>query len=241
MIKHWEVSAGQKSLAMPTLGTNGRFGNQLRQYAKLVMLADQLGRRIETPPWVGQQIYGFTDLPISGNGTAVEGMCDYPFPHSSRSLLERVFVPVPEVLRPLEEAYQRVIKNAWVIAIHLRRGDYQPAPSTFPYLPNRVYLDWVKAMWQDGCLLYIATDEPHAAGLDDFAEFDPLTAVDMGCHFPEFPFFTDFWMMTQAEELAIAHSTFSQCAAALNAHDGNFVAPCLETGKLIPHSPWSDA
>jgi hypothetical protein len=43
------------------LGRFGKFGNQLFQYAFLYIYAPRYGLRIETPMWMGQKIYAFTD------------------------------------------------------------------------------------------------------------------------------------------------------------------------------------
>jgi hypothetical protein len=43
------------------LGRLGKFGNQLIQYAFLRIYAHRHGLGVETPRWVGQKIYGFSD------------------------------------------------------------------------------------------------------------------------------------------------------------------------------------
>ncbi|MBL4697494.1 MAG: FkbM family methyltransferase [Phycisphaerales bacterium] len=44
-------------IQMSTLGSNGRFANQLFQYAYLHIAAKQLGAVIQTPPWIGHELY----------------------------------------------------------------------------------------------------------------------------------------------------------------------------------------
>jgi hypothetical protein len=53
------------AVTMSTLGTNGRYGNQLFQYAFLRLIAEHHGLRVQTSPWVGQQLFGHNDPPVS--------------------------------------------------------------------------------------------------------------------------------------------------------------------------------
>ncbi len=46
---------------MSTLGANGRFGNQLLQYGFLRMYAAEHGLSVETPDWVGRDLFDFDD------------------------------------------------------------------------------------------------------------------------------------------------------------------------------------
>lgn len=55
----------QGVLTMSSLGNLGRFGNQLFQYAFLRICALQSGAKVECPSWIGQSLFGHTDLPIS--------------------------------------------------------------------------------------------------------------------------------------------------------------------------------
>lgn len=48
-----------------SLGKNGRFGNQLFQYCFARTYAERVHARLETPPWVGQRLFGLSDPPIS--------------------------------------------------------------------------------------------------------------------------------------------------------------------------------
>lgn len=48
-----------------SLGHNGRIGNQFFQYCFARTYAERLHAKLETPPWVGQRLFGLTDPPIS--------------------------------------------------------------------------------------------------------------------------------------------------------------------------------
>lgn len=59
------VTPGRSVLTMSSLGKLGRFGNQLFQYAFLRICAAKSGAQVECPSWIGQALFGHTDLPIS--------------------------------------------------------------------------------------------------------------------------------------------------------------------------------
>lgn len=59
------ASADRGVLTARTLGSNGRFANQLFQYAFLRILAHHHGLRTETPKWVGQLLFGHSDPAVS--------------------------------------------------------------------------------------------------------------------------------------------------------------------------------
>ena len=50
-----------RGLYFPRLGTQGRLGNQLFQYATLRTLAEQLGRRYYCPEWAGDELFDLRD------------------------------------------------------------------------------------------------------------------------------------------------------------------------------------
>ncbi|MEM1168897.1 MAG: hypothetical protein AAGJ08_07420 [Cyanobacteria bacterium P01_H01_bin.35] len=52
-------------LTMSYLGKLGRFGNQFFEYAFLKICAEKSGAQVETPPWIGQKLFGHNDAPIS--------------------------------------------------------------------------------------------------------------------------------------------------------------------------------
>ncbi len=52
-------------VTMSSLGQNGRFANQLFQYAFLKIYAKKYDLRVETPQWIGQYLFGHDDPSIS--------------------------------------------------------------------------------------------------------------------------------------------------------------------------------
>ncbi|MFQ5492245.1 MAG: hypothetical protein ACE5GE_16135, partial [Phycisphaerae bacterium] len=49
---------------MRHLGTMGRFGNQLLQYAFLRCYADQYDLEVQTAPWAGEYLFGIPPSPV---------------------------------------------------------------------------------------------------------------------------------------------------------------------------------
>jgi hypothetical protein len=86
-------------------------------------------------------------------------------------------------------------------------------------------------------VLYVASDD--AATHRDFAQFSPITAQDLGERIPGAEMYPDFHVLTQADLLAISNSSFSMCAAMLNARASSFVRPAPNERRLIPFDPWS--
>jgi len=59
------VRPGRATLQMSTLGHNGRFGNQINQYAFLRICARSQGLSLQTPNWVGRYLFDLRDDPIN--------------------------------------------------------------------------------------------------------------------------------------------------------------------------------
>ncbi len=264
------ASPSRGVLSMSTLGRNGRFGNQLFQYAMLRLLARQHGLTPATSPWIGQKLFGHAEQPA---GTMLPGLFegreipDAAFPTAlmeqspgSRELwgyfqpdtihlapykdfFRSLFQPVPAIEMPLRQALARLgVPGHPLVALHIRRGDYltHPANSMFYPAPSAWYRQWLEQLWPTlrDPLLYIATDDP-AMVLPDFQDYQPITAVDLGVTMPEAPFYPDFYVMSQADILAISNSSFSFVPAMLNQRATAFYRPHRYRQMLIPFDPWN--
>ncbi len=84
----------QPVLTMSSLGSLGRFGNQLFQYAFLRICAEKSGALVECPPWIGQTLFGHKDTPISQR---------LPPGIESRDAGENLFDHIPEFIPFLEK------------------------------------------------------------------------------------------------------------------------------------------
>jgi glycosyltransferase involved in cell wall biosynthesis len=140
--------------AMSSLGENGRFANQLMQYAYVRLYALRHGLRPAVPHWIGADLYRRRD-PTS-DGVDVKELRFYAFdnddlhlwrvPHPPidvdlwgyfqelpacwkphRALLRRLYALPPALADPLDERLAAATDAGRrdLAAIHVRRGDYR--------------------------------------------------------------------------------------------------------------------
>jgi hypothetical protein len=139
------------AVSMTTLGSNGRFANQLWQYAFLWFYGLRNNCRVQTPRWVGNMLYGFPAEPpnpafhqqafalFTGVERHLWTMAEAPvnldywgyfqeIPASwrrHRRLFRRLFTPQPMFVELIERWFERNLPpNATPVCIHVRRGDY---------------------------------------------------------------------------------------------------------------------
>jgi hypothetical protein len=248
---------------MPTLGRNGRFANQLFQYAFLRICAEQRGAAVSTPAWSGQELFGFRDPPPDGSpatsvvygdeirdpepylnsrtpiGDAVEfqGFFQFPSRHyrPHREFLRRLFAFRPDLRGPFDEVVAQMRGTGRpVVALHLRRGDYGQAQ--FFRAPARWYAEWLAGGPRDP-LVYLASESPA-----ELTHHFPARRILHAGLLPNLPpvlaFALDFHVMAHADALAISNSSFSFMAAMLNDRARIFVRPTLEDRRLVPFDPW---
>lgn len=258
--------------AMSSIGANGRFGNQLFQYAFLFLYGLRNNCRVETAPWVGQAIYGFDDPPCSpglrsqvfGEFTGVERhlwSLDQPpvnlnfvgyfqdLPASwrhYRSLLTRLFRPVPMIEAPIERWIARNVPgDRTLVAIHVRRGDYQFFDPNFVPWFRTIPVSWYQALlaeiWPklDRPMLYVATDDPRAI-LPQFADYAPITAPAADLVPEEIGYFVDHYVLMRADVITVLNSSFSRSAALL-ARPGQrcFIAD-MHAERFVPYEAWHE-
>lgn len=252
-------------ITMSTLGINGRFANQIFQYAFLKIYAKEHNLRVETPKWIGQYLFGHEDPSISQQRRVVQEQTHnldaaiipnakkpfknvdfwgyfqyntkYYAPH--KEYFRSLFEPVEEIKRKMTEALSRLReKGKTIVALHLRRGDY--GYGHFFVAPSEWYKEWLQGLWEilTEPVLYIASDEPEKV-LGDFAEYNPVTAKDLGVELPSAEFYPDFYILSQADVVAISNSSFSFAACMLNEKSKIFFRPHLPTEQLIPFDPWN--
>lgn len=262
-----QPSSGRKygRVTMSTLGSNGRFGNQLLQYTVLRALGAVHGLTVEAPDWIGRWLFDLSDphaksplpelheegdniarllLQKTRSKTAADqdiwGYCCYHtrFFRPHRDLMRRLFTPGARI-RPRTDAAMAKIaaKGKTLVAIHLRRGDF--GYGQFWIAPETWYLDWLAALWPqlDQPVLYIASDDLEISR--KFAAYAPITAADFAPPLAGAEFYEDFHLLTQADHLAISNSSFSFVAGMLNEQAKNFVRPDLAAQRLVAYDPWT--
>jgi FkbM family methyltransferase len=255
-------------LSFSLLGQLGRFGNQFFQYAYLKIYAKLHNLQVETPPWIGQTLFGHADhsivrrMPILQEWEAVLGNHSHTFDFAGppplanldlcgyfqgptdtfapyKEYFQSLFEPMPTVRLRLQAALERLrTTGRTVVGLHLRRGDY--GYGYFFLAPNAWYREWLARLWPtlDHPVLFLASDRPEEVK-GEFADFQPLTAQDLGIAMEEAPFYPDFYLLSQCDYVAISNSTFSFAACMLNRRGQSFVRPDLKAGGLVPFDPWN--
>ena len=255
------------TIAMSTLGKNGGFANQLFQYGFLKTYAKEHNLRVETPEWLGQEIFGLEDPPMGrflpvvpeniesdlsaswiANSTVALKNVDFwgffqyhtAYYAKHREYWRSLFQPIEEIEAKMQGAWQGLkAKGKTVVAIHLRLGDY------FYLCPHWIapwewYGEWLRGFWEtlEEPILYLASDEVKKVW-KYFAEYRPITARDLGVELPGMEFYRDFYVLSHADALGISNSTFSFAAAMLNRRAKFFFRPHFPSQKLIPFDPWN--
>jgi len=252
-----------KRISMTSLGWNGRFGNQLLQYMFLRLYGEVHGLRVEAPEWLGRWLFELNDPPPSaplpeyretGDLLALSlnkkvpqvfAECDlwgYFAYHTSfyrphRERIRALFQPAPPIKALVDASVARLRERGkTLVAIHLRRGDF--GYGRFWIAPEQWYLDWLAEIWPtlEAPVLYIASDDPEIHR--QFSAYNPLWVKDLGETVPGVEFYSDFYVLSQADVVAISNSTFSFCATLLNDKVGLFMRPEPKLKRLIPYEPW---
>jgi hypothetical protein len=214
------MSRKQDIVAMSDLRTHGRFGNQLFQYAFLKIYANRYSLQAQTPPWIGQYLFGHKDPPISQSlqpltrrhlpsihtlleskyppvvnvdlSASIKNLAEFqPYQHLFRAL----FQPVPGIdnLAHPGVIELRRLGNT-VVGVHIRRGDYVNHPNQRKYwpVPTSWYTDWLNTIWPtlDKPVLFVASDDLELV-LPDFRKFQPVTSADVIGKFPTDPKYGD--------------------------------------------------
>lgn len=261
----------QPMLSFSQLATYGRFGNQLFEYAFTRLLAERHNRTALFPDWHGRHLFGLNDhmvmqqfphhrettyslgeselvklealpptLDIAG---CFQYHTSYYAPHKDE--IREWFTPqkaISDAFGAKLSALMRALDKKTLVCLHLRRGDYGKGMFFVP--PNQWYLDWLGQIMPtlDSPLLYIASDQPNMC-VQDFYLYSPRTAADLDIIVTGAEYFTDHWVLQQADAMAISNSTFGFTAAMLNRRCKTFVRPSMRKVGLVPEGlisfdPW---
>lgn len=253
-----------RRITMSGLGNNGRFGNQVIQYAFLRVYAHVHGLGWEAADWIGRDVFGLDDpyisekLPViqqrdmsyaSVAGLSPELVADKDISgfYFFSALVYAPYKDFYQSIFAFSEPARRIVEPALaqlrqrgdtVVAIHVRRGDLRTGP--FWIVPEAFYLEWLTELWPtlDKPVLFIATDEPEIAAA--FSAFAPLTGADFPQPPPGVEFLVDYAVLIDADILATANSSFSYTAALLNKRARLFMRACETEPGLVAYDPWAD-
>lgn len=256
---------GTPRITMSTLGSRGRFGNQLLQYGAAALHAAFLDAAIEVPDWIGRDLFDCDDPPVSAElpaldfdarsdhaldapdlapGTDLRGyFCFDTSGYAAQRDTWRACFTWGERARIVADRIEAALRAlpGPVIAVHVRRGDFGYGRHWIA--PVAWYLECLAPLLarHPGATLYVASDDPGVA-----AEFAGLagnprvvTAADLD-GFPEgLEAMTDHAVLRVADVLLIANSTFSFTAAMLNTRATGCHRPDPGAGRLVPFDPWA--
>ncbi len=246
-------------ITMSTFGTNGRFGNQIFQYAFLKIYAKEHDLQVQIPRWpIGEYLFGHQEPEISHilpqiressqeiaeseilnakpplQNIDIRGYFQY---HTSyyaqyKDYFCDLFKPRAEIEQKIQQAWHKLgLSQKTVVGLHIRLKDY--GFSYFFIPPFTWYLDWLKDIWSslDHPILYIATDEPETV-LPHFSAYHPVTAKDLQIELPEADFDAGFY---------VDFYILSQCDRVAISNSTFSFAACMlnQRGKVFvrPHLP----
>ena len=262
-------AATRGSVTMTTLGQNGRFANQLFQYAFVKLYALRHGLSLSLPDWQGRRLFGLDDnfcsadaLPrVSFNGFTDQDRLlweadDPPIdidvwgyfqevPHCwrrHRSFLQHMF-QLPVEHRNAIAAWREDVTRGderTLVAVHVRRGDYREL--NLPWLrlvPEDYYIDWLRAIWPT------LRDPLLFVAADEpdviVPRFREFAPIAKSPALDGLPgHVSDFEILRQAHYLAICNSSFSRMAAILASPIQLCFIPSFETKGFDAYEPWID-
>lgn len=123
-----------------------------------------------------------------------------------------------------------------ILAVHLRRGDY--GSGYFFRAPCAWYEEWLLSSGFDPAewIVYVCSETP-GPYRRRFAGFQTADATDFGAT-EDLATYLDFYILTQADQVLIANSSYSFMAAMLNENARGFARPCAQQETLLPFEPW---
>ncbi|MGD1700045.1 FkbM family methyltransferase [Dapis sp. BLCC M229] len=241
-------------VSMSTLGKNTGLGNQIFQYAFLKIYAQKNGLSVETPPWLGQELFGHKDREISedfpivvennneifpGNGEVwknvdIQGKFLYHTRYyaTHKKYFCSLFQPVTEIEGQVKVAWEKLRScGKTIIGLHLQ--------SHFVVAPIEWYKIWLHGLWEtlEEPVLFIASDNLEEIPLVYFAEYNPVTVRDLEVEVNLE--YLNFFLLSKCDFVAISNTPFSFAACLLNETGKYFFRPHFRTAKLIPFEPWN--
>lgn len=198
-------------ITMRHLGSMGRAGNQIFQFAWIKLYAQKYDASVELPSWVGNELFGANDLPITHwlaeqhevwrgnhldeqippigdeylNHDAV-GYFQYHTSYYSpyKDQFRSFFQPIDSIRKPLEEAFCELRSlGKTVIGLHIRRSDY--GRLIFHMTPIEWYKRWLAENWQrfENPVLFVATEDRSLVA--ELEKWGPVTTDDCGVKLAE--------------------------------------------------------
>lgn len=210
----------KRIVQISTLGSNGRFGNQLFQYVFARTYAETIGAELQTPPWMGETLFGVKDARLSERLPQVSEADVMAGPVIWRPNVDLYgWFQKPAHLRWISKsAVHRwlTIKEEWLFkrgkalpqyaACHLRQGDFPTDPGRYCLVTRRSYQDALAKYLPGVPVIWVE---------ENWSKPSP----DLP---PDLQFWPDWLTLFNADWLLRSNSTFAWWAGELGPHFGVF-------------------
>ena len=247
-------------VTMSTLGKNGGFGNQIFQYAFLKIYAQENRLSVETPKWLGQELFGHKDREINqdlpvvfennneifpGNGEIwknvdIQGYFLYhtSYYRTHKEYFCSLFQPLAEIEALVKVAWEKLCsRGKTIIGLHLQLNSDENNNSVVA--SSEWYKIWLHGLWEtlEEPVLFIASDHVEEINQGYFAEYNPITVRDLEVEVNLE--YLNFFLLSKCDFVAISNTAFAFAACLLNETGKYFFRPHFSTAKLIPFEPWN--
>lgn len=258
------------SVSMADFTRNGKFANQMFQYAFLTLYALRAGCDVRIPRWPdGDSAF---DLPRHARGRflpkidlrydrlahhaffdCAQTPCDLDFSgyfqgipvnaRRHRDFLRKCFAFKPDRTGKLSQWRAELTGNGArpLVVAHLRRGDYTPYDERTANTP----MVRIPSAWAFSELETIRREKPDARII--VATDDDETRAEAKALFGDWPMpegvdakFADFYALRTADIVLVANSSFSFFAALLAAESQDARIVDFSTGSYRPFSAWAE-
>lgn len=270
------LEARRGIVQVPDLGRKGRFANQLFQVAFAYFYALRSGAGLALPPWPEGKWFALPDFAAPANLPTMVlpngnrdhlgffeldrppvdvGFSGYfqdlpPAVKRHRALFRRLLAFRPEI-QALADAWTAVLTENGrrpLIALHVRRGDYQAVPlGTHPHarIPTEWYVTALRAELRerpDACV-HVASDDPRVAAeilaavgyrADPATPSHPVPPSGLADHIG------DFHALSAADVSLICNSSYSRMAALLGRPGQRCLLADIATARFEPYDAWED-
>lgn len=258
------------AISMRDFGKNGRFANQLFQYAFMLIYALRAGCDIRLPDWDdGQTAFDLPQrkppMPLPRVNLRHDRLAHHAFFHipamprdidfsgyfqgmpqaciQHRKFLRRCFSWTPDLQRVLEAWFNELTDNGTrpLVAAHLRRGDYTP----FEEREENTPFVQIPTQWAFDELDRILDQHPDArivVATDDDATRELAVARYGAWPMPENvdPKLADFDVLRRADILLGGNSSYAFFASLLAVHEQDARMVDFGSGSYVPFDPWAE-
>ena len=264
-----EASA-ERWISMSSLGSNGRFANQLFQYVFLRLYGLRNNAQVAASDWVGNYLYG---LAPSESLPQLPAMVFQPFVGAElglwytdappvnldfwgyfqvipkayrrhRRLIQRLLRPRPDVSAPIDRwLVEAVGTGATTVGIHIRRGDYvrlAPDVSEFRTVPLAPYHTALAELWPQLVRPRLIIATDAPELVAEFQAYDPIVVPAALLSFPPWSFFPDFYALSRCEHIFVVNSSFSRMASLLAKESTSVQIIDMKEQRFKPYAPWDD-